>query len=115
MLIFKVEHLENGSADFNEFWSHFKDFERPVRRNQLLLDSQFSVKATKYNHTDERQISEFIAKQDLHQKAMLHLQCLPLPFDLATVTMITQFIVATVGNIYKLRAERLHELEAPGY
>ena len=35
------------------------------------------------------------------------------PFDAATVTMITRFIAAAVGKIYKLRAERLRELEAP--
>ena len=37
----------------------------------------------------------------------------PLPFDAATVIMITRFFEAAVGKIYELRAERLRELEAP--
>ena len=37
------------------------------------------------NYIDGRQISEFIAKLDRHQKALLLLGCLPLPFDAATV------------------------------
>ena len=72
-----------------------------------------TVKVTKFNYIDGRQISEFIAKLHRHQKASLLLGCLPLPFDAATVTMITRFIAAAVGKIYKLRTERLHELEAP--
>ena len=54
---------------------------------------------------------EFIAKLDQHQKALLLLGCPPLPSD--AVTMRTRFIAAAVGKIYKLRAERLRELEAP--
>ena len=86
--------------------------------NHFLLDcpnfrEHLTVKVTKFNYIDGRQISEFIAKLDRHQKALLLLGCLPLPFDAATVTMITRFIAAAVGKIYKLRAERLRELEAP--
>ena len=71
------------------------------------------VKVTKFNDIDGRQISEFIAKLDWHQKALLLLGCLPLSFDAAMITMITRFIAVAVGKIYKLRAERLLELEAP--
>ena len=67
----------------------------------------------KFNDIDGRQIPEFIAKLDRHKKVLLLLGCLPLPFDAATVTMIARFIAAAVGKIYKLRAERLRELEAP--
>ena len=63
---------------------------------------------TKYNHTDGRQVSEFITKLDWHQNALLH----SLPFDSATITMITQLIMEAVRKIYKLRAERLRKLEA---
>ena len=87
--------------DCPNFWEYF-DF--------LLANLTFIV--TKSNDIDERQISEFIAKLDWHQKALLLLGCLPLPFDAATVTMITGFITAAVGKIYKLHAERLRELEA---
>ena len=42
--IFKVEYLENGLADFNDFGLILQDFERPFRWNQLVLALQFSFK-----------------------------------------------------------------------
>ena len=39
--------------------------------------------------------------------------CLPLPFDSVTVTVLIRFVTSAVGKIYKLRTERLRELEAP--
>ena len=87
--------------DCPNFWEH-SDF----------LWANLTVKVKKFNDIDGRQISEFIAKLDRHQKALLLLGCFPLPFDAATVNMITRFIAAAVGKIYKLRAERLRGLEA---
>ena len=40
--IFKVEYLENGLADFNDFCLILQDFERSFRWNQIVLGSQFS-------------------------------------------------------------------------
>ena len=77
------------------------------------LWANLTVKVMKSNDTDGRQTSEFITKLDRHQKALLLLECLSLPFDAATVTMITRFIAAAVGKIYKFHAERLCELNAP--
>ena len=42
--IFKVEYLENGSADLNDFGPILQDFERPFGWNQLVLALQFSFK-----------------------------------------------------------------------
>ena len=42
--IFKVEYLENGLADCNDFGLILQDFERPFRWNQLVLALQFSFK-----------------------------------------------------------------------
>ena len=42
--VLKVEYLENGMADFNDFGLILQDFERPFRRNQLVLALQFSFK-----------------------------------------------------------------------
>ena len=47
--IFKVEYLENGAADFNDFSLILQDFERPFRWNQLVLALQFSFNATMYH------------------------------------------------------------------
>ena len=41
------------------------------------------------------------------------LGCLPLPFDISTMTVVTCFIAAAIGKIYKIRAEKLSKLEAP--
>ena len=40
----KVEYLENGLADFNDFGLILQDFERLFRCNQLVLALQFSFK-----------------------------------------------------------------------
>ena len=42
--IFKVEYLENGVADFNDFGLILQDFERPFGWNQLVLALHFSFK-----------------------------------------------------------------------
>ena len=46
----------------------------------------------KFNDIDGRQISESVAKLDRPPKALLLLGLVPLPFDAATVTVITRFI-----------------------
>ena len=107
--------LENLSP--HKFWSiseqHPNLVSRPTFGSILTLWANLTIKVTKFNDIDGRQISEFIAKLDRHQKALLLLGCLPLLFDAATVTMINRFIAAAVEKIYKLRAEKLQELEAP--
>ena len=97
-----VETVSHFLHDCPNFREHFDS-----------LWANLTVKVKKFNDIDGSQISEFIAKLDRHQKALLLLGCLPLPFDAATVTMITRFIAAAVGKRYKLRAERLRGLEAP--
>ena len=96
-----------------EIVSHFLLDCPNFREHFHFLWVNLTVKVTKFNDIARRQISEFIAILDRHQKALLLLGCLPLSFDAATVTMITRFIAAAVGKIYKLRAEELRELEAP--
>ena len=97
-----IETVSHCLLDCPNFREHFDS-----------LWANLTVKVKKFNDIDGRQISEFIAKLDRHQKALLLLGCVPLPFDTATVTMITRFITAAVGKIYNLLAERLRGLEAP--
>ena len=97
-----IETVNHFLLDCSNFREHFDS-----------LWANLTIKVTKFNYIDGRQISEFIAKLDWHQKALLLLGCLPLLFDAATVTMITRFIAAAVGKVYKLCAERLRELVAP--
>ena len=71
------------------------------------------VKASKSSSADGSQISAFIKSLDQDSKALLLLGCLPPPSDPMTLIVITGFVAATLGKIYKLHIERLRKLEAP--
>ena len=58
-------------------------------------------------------MSHFIMNLNQHHKTLLLLGCLALPFDTSTMTAIARFIAVAIGKIYKIRAEKLRELEAP--
>ena len=58
-------------------------------------------------------MSDFIVNLEQHQKAFLLIRCLPLPFNSATIMTITRFVASAVGKTYRLRTEKLRELEAP--
>ena len=55
----------------------------------------------------------FIMNPNQHHKTLLLPGCLPLPFDTSAMTAIIRFIAAAIGKIYKIRTEKLRELEAP--
>ena len=65
------------------------------------------------NQADGVDICQFTGNLDRHHKVLLLLGDLSLPFDNVTNALIKRFIAAAVGKIYKLRRERLRELEAP--
>ena len=72
------------------------------------------MKASNSSSTDGSQICAFIKNLDqLDSEALLLLGCLPLPFESMTFTVINRFVASAIGKIYKLRTERLRELEAP--
>ena len=83
------------------------------RKNFDSLWSTLDVKASNSSPTDGSQISAFIKNLDQDSKASLLLGCLRLLFDSMTLTVITLLVASAIGKIYKLRNERLHELEAP--
>ena len=78
-----------------------------------LLLSNLMTKVIRSNPTDGSHMADFLVNLEQYQKALLLIGCLPLPFDSATITMITRFAVSAVRKIYKLRSEKLRELEAP--
>ena len=65
------------------------------------------------NQADGVNIRQFIDNLDRHHKVVLLLGGFCLPFDNVTNTLIKRFIAAAIGNIQKLRRERLRELEVP--
>ena len=83
------------------------------RDNFDSLWSNLVIKATNCNSADGSHVSSFLTNLDQHNKALMLVGCLPLPFDSVTVTVSTRFVASAVGKIYKLRTERLRELEAP--
>ena len=55
----------------------------------------------------------FITNLDQHDKMLLLLGGLQLPFNNLKANSIKRFVAAAVGKIYKIRTEKLHELGAP--
>ena len=70
------------------------------------------MKTSDCSPTDGSQISAFIKNLDQDSKTLLLLGRLPLLFDSMTLTVISCFAALVTGKIYKLRTERLGELEA---
>ena len=83
------------------------------RNNFELLWNKLKSKIAGSNPTDGAYICNFIENLDGHNKVLLLLGGLALPFDNETSILISRFISSAVGKIHKLRNERLRELEAP--
>ena len=73
--------------------------------------SNLDVKVSNSSPTDGSQTSAFIKNLDQDSKALLLLGCFHQPFDSMTLTVIIRFFALAIGKIYKLRTERLRELE----
>ena len=68
-----------------------------------LLWSSLSTKVIRSNPTDGNHMYDFLVNREQHQKVLLLIGCPPLPFDSATIMMITPFVASAVGKMYKLR------------
>ena len=76
-----------------------------------LLWSSLSTKVIRSNPTDGNHMSDFLVNLEKHQKALLLIGCLPLPFDsAATGMMITRFVASAVGKFINYASWRLHGL-----
>ena len=85
---------------------------------QLFVDCKsiipdITIAILTLNVADGTLIVSFIRNLDRHQKCLLLLGRLDLPFEAIVVTTIIKFISSAVAKIYKLRTARLRELEAP--
>ena len=83
------------------------------RNNFDSLWNKLKLKNAQSNQTDGVYIYSFIINLDRNNEVLLLLGGLALPLDSKTNIQINRFISAAVGKIYKLRQERLRELEAP--
>ena len=91
------------------FLSECPDF----RESFNLLWSKLETKILTLSVADRMLIVSFIKNLDHHQKCLLSLGRLDLPFEATVVTTIIKFISSAVAKIYKLCTARLCELEAP--
>ena len=78
-----------------------------------LLWSSLTTNVVRINPTDGSHMSDFLVNLKQHQKTLLLIGRLLLPFDLATMMMMTLSVASAVGKIYKLCSDKLRELEAP--
>ena len=78
------------------------------KENLESIWDKSKTKARHLNPVDEDQIVDFITNLDQHNKMLLLLGGLQLPFDDLTANSIKRFLAAAVGKIYKIRTETLH-------
>ena len=84
----------------NETLNHFPFVCTSFRRHFNSLWANLVSKINNSNPTDGAPMSHFIMNLNQHHKTLLLLGCLPLPFDISTMTVITRFIAAAIGKIY---------------
>ena len=82
-------------------------------QNFEMLWSSLNHKIKNCNPVDADNIIQFILNLDKSSKTMLLLGYLPLTFDSLTVSVIIRFIASALSKIYKIRKNKLRELEAP--
>ena len=99
------EDVENTYHFFLDCPQFKENFDSVWRNLQL--------KVTRSNPTDGIQIANFIKNLNRQNKVMLLVDGLSLPFDNQTTTLVKKFVSSAVGKIYKLRIEKLRELETP--
>ena len=103
--LFVKEDVENTCHLFLDCPQFKENFDSVSRNLQL--------KVTASNPTDGIQIANFINNLNRQSKVMLLVGGLSLLFDNQTTTPVKKFVSSAVGKIYKLRTEKLRELEAP--
>ena len=108
---------KNETENVDHFFFACPDFRAKkiflMKANFNLLWSKLETKILTLNVADGTLIVSFIRNLDRHQKCLLLLGRLDLPFEAIVVTTIIKFISSAVAKIYKLRTARLCELEAP--
>ena len=96
----------------NETLSHFLFDCTTFRPHFDSLWANLISKINNSSPTDCAHMLHFIMNLSQHHNTLSLPGCLPLPFDISTMTVIARFIAAAIGEIYKIRDEKLRELEA---
>ena len=97
---------KNGVEDAGHFFFDCMSF----RENLTILWS--NLKTTLFN-ANPLESNFMLVNLDRKHKTMFLLGGLSLPFDSKTTTTVKRFASTAVGKIYKIRSNKLHDLEAP--
>ena len=81
--------------------------------NFTIIWSNLKTTLPNANPLESNFMFGFLSKLRSKHKAMFLLGGLSLPFDSKTTTIVKRFVSTAVGNIYKLRSDKLRDLEAP--
>ena len=109
------EDIENTCHFFLDCSQFKENFDSVWHNLQLKVTKpdKWHSDSQRSNPTDGIQIANFIKNLNRQNKVMLSVGGLSLPFDNQTTTLVKKFVSSAVGKIYKLRTEKLRELEAP--
>ena len=104
-MVKSVSLCKNGVEDAGHFFFDCMSF----RENYTNL------KTTLFNAnpSESNSMFSFLVNLDRRHKTMFLLGGLSLPFDSKTTTIVKRFVSTAVGKIYKIRSNKLRDLEAP--
>ena len=100
---------KNGVEDAGHFFFDCMSF----RENYTILWSNLKTTLFNANPLENISIFSFLVNLDRKHKTMFLLGGSSLPFDSKTTTIVKKFVSIAVGKIYKIRSNKLRDLEAP--
>ena len=100
---------KNGVEDAGHFFFDGMSF----RENYTIIWSNLKTTLFNANPLESKSMFSFLVNLDRKHKTMFLLGGLSLPFDSITTTIVKRFVSTAVGKIYKIRSNKLRDLEAP--
>ena len=100
---------KNDVEDAGHFFFDCMSF----RENYTILWSNLETTLFNANPLESNSMFSFLVNLDRKHKTMFLLGGLSLPFDSKTTTIVKKFVSTAVGKIYKIRSNKLRDLEAP--
>ena len=100
-------HLQNGVEDAGRFFFDCMSF----RENYTILWSYLKTTLFNANPLESNSMFSFLVNLHRKHKTMFLLGGLLLPFDSKTTTIVKRFLSTAVGKIYKIRSNKLRDLE----
>ena len=96
-----------------EVAGHFFFDSMSFRENFTILWSDLKTTLFNANPLESNFLFSFLVNLDRKHKTMFLLGGLSLPFDSKTTTIVKRFVSTAIGKIYKIRSNKLRNLEVP--